>query len=297
MPDEIIQAAKIGDFVLFVGAGISRLLGLPLWKDMAQKQLEQLVQEGILNYSEFNQLSSLDPKKQISIAHQLAKDNQVKLDPTVGLTEHSEADNIYKSINDIGCVCVTTNYDTLLNPRYANTKDGSKKTEKDNRYFRDRDFRAKHLNNPGTVVHLHGCVREPKTMILTTQRYLKHYDNDYVKDFLGELFEKKTVLFIGYGLEEAEILEHMLRRGGVSGSKERKRFVLQGYYLSQKPLYENLYKYYKQSFGVHVLGFIRDYRDYKQQEQIIRDWGPSIIVKQSSLVKDIDRIREVLGSG
>lgn len=295
LPEEIVQAALDGNLVLFVGAGTSRLLGLPDWSGMARQQLEYLRENSALNYSELDQLGSLDPKKQLSIAREIADDNKLALDLTAGLTGHSEGGSIYKSINDIGCVCVTTNYDELLAPRYTDAEDGSTTPAAVNRIYRKNEFLVKHLDTPGTVIHLHGSVSDQAKMIVTTRDYLEHYDNKFVQSFLGDLFERKTVLFLGYGLEEAEILEHVLRRGGVSDRAERKRFALQGYYLSQKPLYENLYRYYRKSFGVHVIGFVRDHKDYKQQEAIFNDWGSKIVVKEPPLAADMEKMNEVLG--
>ncbi len=297
LPEEVVQAALDGDLVLFVGAGASMLLGLPSWGGMAKQQLEYLREKGALNYSELEQLSSLDPKKQLSIANQIAEDNKITLDLTSGLTGFSEGNSIYKSINDIGCVCVTTNYDELLGPRYTDTDDGSATPATVNRIYKKNELLVKHLDTPGTVIHLHGAVADQQTMVVTTRDYLAHYDDRFVQDFLGDLFARKTVLFIGYGLEEAEILEHVLRRGGVSDSAERKRFVLQGYYLSQKPLYENLHSYHRKSFGVHVVGFVRDHKDYKQQEAVFDDWGPRIVVKSPPLAADMEKMDEVLGDG
>ncbi len=293
-PDEIVQAGLNGDLVFFIGAGASMLLGLPSWSGLAAKALEDLRQDGYLNYSEIEQLNGLDPKKQLSIACSIAEDNRYEL----GLTKHfvgkSEGDSIYKAINDIGCSCVTTNYDDLLAPRFVDVKDGSATAASVNRVYEKEKFFAKLLNEPGAVVHLHGAISKPETMIVTTKDYLKHYDHENVKEFLGELFEKKTILFLGYGLEEAEILEHILRRGSVKPTSDRRRFALQGFFLSQRPLYENLYTYYEKSFGVHLLGFVRDHENYKRLEAIIKTWANQIEVRKPPLAADNDFMDEVL---
>ena len=297
LPEEVKNAALDGDLVLFVGAGTSMLLGMPSWGGMAKQQMEHLREKGALNYSELEQLSSLDPKKQLSIAMQIAKDNEIPLDLTEGLTGFSEGNSIYKSINDIGCVCVTTNYDELLAPRYTDTENGSATPATVNRIYKKDKLLMMHLDTPGTVIHLHGAVSDESTMVVTTRDYLEHYDARLVQDFLGDLFARKTVLFIGYGLEEAEVLEHILRRGGVGKNKERKRFVLQGYYLIQKPLYENLHSYYRKSFGVHVIGFVRDHKDYKQQEAIFDDWDLQRFVNRPPLAADMEKMNQVSGDG
>jgi hypothetical protein len=293
-PDEIAQAGLNGDLVFFVGAGASMLLGLPSWSELAAKALEDLRQYGYLNYSEIEQLNSLDPKKQLSIAYSIAEDNRYKLDLTKHLAGKSEGDSIYKAINDIGCSCVTTNYDELLAPRFVETNDGSTTAASVIRVYDREKFFAKLLNEPGTVVHLHGAISKPETMIVTTKDYLEHYDHENVQEFLGELFEKKTILFLGYGLEEAEVLEHILRRGSVKPTRDRRRFALQGFFLSQKPLYENLHTYYKKSFGVHLLGFVRDHENYKRLEAIIKTWTNQIVVRKPPLAVDHDFMDEVL---
>jgi hypothetical protein len=74
-----------------------------------------------------------------------------------------------------------------------------------------------------------------------------------------------------------------------------KRFALMPFFPSQKPLYEMLYEYYKKSFGVHLRGFIRDHKDYKQLEDIVKAWSEQIEVKPPALVKDLEFMDEVLG--
>jgi hypothetical protein len=134
-------------------------------------------------------------------------------------------------------------------------------------------------------------------MVVTTPEYLAHYDHAKVQHFLGALFDKKTVLFLGYGLEEAEVLEHILRRGHVAETADRRRFALQGFFRSQERLYENLWQYYRRSFGVHLLGYIRDHEDYGQQDVIIRAWAPKIKVQPPALSDELAQMSKVLGNG
>lgn len=296
LPDEIIQAGLNGELVLFVGAGASMLLGLPSWGGLAAEVLKSLVHKRLLNFSELEQLRTLDPKKQLSIAELIAKENGHELELTSYFKGKSEGMSLYKSINDIGCVCVTTNYDELLTPRYLDVDDGSKTPSDVKRIWHKKDLLAKYLDEPGTVIHLHGGITHPKTMVVTTKDYLEHYDDPNVQHFLGSLFAGKTVLFIGYGLEESEILEHILRRGSVKSTADRRRFILQGYFRSQQPLYENLHHYYEKSFGVHVIGFVRDHENYRQQETLLQDWAPRIKIKRPPLAHDMELMNKVLGN-
>lgn len=295
LPEEIRQAALDGDLVFFVGAGVSMLVGLPSWDGLAFKALEELRQKGCLNYSELEQLKGLEPKKQLSIAELIAKENSISLELPKHLDIGESDKGIYDYLNKIGCACVTTNSDELLKPQFNQTKDGSTTAAPVTRINQKNDFYAGHLNVLGTVVHLHGSVSSPEDMVFTTKQYLEHYDDETVKVFLGELFEKKTILFIGYRLEESEILEHILRRGRVQDTKNRRRFALMPFFLSQTPIYKMLYEYYKKSFGVHLIGFIRDHKDYKQLEDVVKVWSEQIEVKPPALVKDLEFMDEVLG--
>ena len=294
IPPEIQQAALNGDLVLFVGAGVSMLVGLPSWSGLAWSVLNDLREKGYINYSELEQLKPLDPKKQLSIAELIAEENGFTLELARHLTAEKGDKGIYKFLNEIGCACVTTNYDELLSPRFYQTSDGSTTAAPVTRVPQKNDFHAGHLNIPGTVVHLHGSVSQPETMVVTTKHYLAHYDDEMVQHFLNELFEKKTVLFIGYSLEEAEILEHILRRGGVKNTKVKKRFALQAFFLSQDPLYRKLHDYYQKSFGVHLIGFVRDHNDFSQLEIIAKTWAEQIEVRPPALTEDLEYMDEVL---
>jgi len=295
LPSEIKEAALDGGLVLFVGAGVSKRVKLPGWPTLALNVLEDLLDKGFLNYSELEQLKVLEPKKQLSIARLIAEEKKYELDFTVYFEKKESKSEIYKDLNAIGCPCVTTNYDELLEPKFFETDDGSTTPTSIKRIFEKKEFFSGHLNEPGTVIHLHGAISAPHTMVVTTKEYLEHYDDDMVKDFLGELFAKKTVLFLGYGLEEEEILEHILRKGSVRNIIEKRRFALQGFFFSEKPLYEKLYDYYLKTFGVHLIGFVRDYKDYEQLDDIIKSWALKIVVRKPALVEDFKFMGEVLG--
>ena len=292
-PTEVVDAAADGDLVMFVGSGASILLDLPSWRGFAAKALEDLRLAKLLNYSEIEQLETLDPRKQLSIAELIAHDNGYKLDLAKHFQGKTEHDSIYKALNDIGCTCVTTNYDELLTPRYKKTGDNSSVPATGTRVSDKGDFYAVLLDKPGNVIHLHGAASNPSTMIVTTQDYLLHYDDENVQEFLIELFAKKTVVFIGYGLDEAEILEHILRRGGATERGDKRRFAIQGYFRSQAPLYEKLHRYYEKSFGVELLGFLRDHRDYNCQTGIIEHWARNLEVRAPTLEKDAALMGEV----
>jgi hypothetical protein len=299
VPQEIVEAAVNGELVLFVGAGISMLCNLPSWATLADQALKQLVDGEVINYWVQEQLKHLDPKTKLSVASIIASQSGVRLNVSTLLeADPNNTSSIYSVLNGLGCVCVTTNYDHLLEPvtpRCAEVTSSPVATRATNRVFRREDIHSGLLDVPGTVVHLHGSIAEPGNMVLTTSDYLTLYDRGNISAFLSHLFANKTVLFIGYGLNEAEILEYILRRGNAEKRRDRMRFALQGYFQTHDVLYQNLHAYYAQSFGVHVIGFKLDYKWYGQQEEIFRAWASKILVRPTPLTEDLKQIDKVLG--
>jgi hypothetical protein len=296
LPEPIKKAAIDGKLVLFIGAGASILMGIPSWGGLAYSALKSLRDEGYINFAELKQLQTLDSKKQLSIARVIADENHFDLDLPRHL-KSSTTSKIYEYLNSIGAVYVTTNYDhELTPPTPESAPDKLKKSV--TRISLPKDFNTVLLKNPRTVIHLHGDMLNPGSMVVTTRDYLQHYDHDNVISFLGKLFKEYTVLFIGYGLEEAEILEHVLRRGDVRQEWDAtRRYSLQGFFNSEQPLYEKLIDYYDRSFGVELIGFTRDNRDYAQLEKIIKDWSDEIDVRPPPATDDIADIDRIVGDG
>ncbi len=272
------------------------LLGIPSWKGLAEKVLEDLRSSGKINYADVDQLETLDPRKQLSIASQIAEDKGYDLKLHRHLSKSRDS-KIYEAINSIGAPSVTTNYDHELAPKYACDGDPSVTVPATPRVSGVGNINPSYLKSPGTVTHLHGDMKKPETMIVTTKNYLSHYGDKDIQYFLDELFREKVVLFIGYGLEEAEILEHILRRGGARAeAAERLRFSLQPFLKNQESLYERLAKYYEKSFGVHLIGFARDDSGYQALETIMLDWASVLEVRPPFLVDEIAQMDEVLAN-
>jgi hypothetical protein len=295
LPEEVKNAALDGKLVLFIGAGASMLLGLPSWGGLAFQALTSLNEKGFINFAELNQLQQLDPKKQLSIAKVIAEEKEFDLNLVQYLSSNGKS-KIYDFLNSIGAVCVTTNYDHELSPATLLGADSSRPLNSLKRVSGADQFSTALLRDPGTVIHLHGDMNNPSEMIVTTKDYLEHYDDKNVQYFLGELFEQYTVLFIGYGLEEAEILEHVLRRGSVRDEgATKKRFSIQGFFNSDQPLYDRLKQYYQKSFGVELIGYTRDFKDFIQLEKIIKDWSEELDVKPPALIDAHDEIDAIVG--
>lgn len=78
--EDIIKAAKTGNLIIFVGAGVSRLLGLPSWKDYALELLKNAEEEGVIDSTLFKLLKeNEDPKKILTISKMLIINKNISL--------------------------------------------------------------------------------------------------------------------------------------------------------------------------------------------------------------------------
>jgi hypothetical protein len=222
IPDSLMAACKRGELIVFVGAGVSRLLGAPSWAGLADKALDELHRNGGLSFSEKTQLTSLDARKKLSIAEIIAGRTGFNLDYERLLNVKAESQStICSDIVSIGAPIVTTNYDDWLDIELS--KKIQKNSDLDDSHTRPMDTRPPifcdridltidKLFNSDTIIHLHGGMKNRKSMIVTSAEYFEHYSSDMVKEFLKTLFGRFVVLFIGYGLEEAEILEFIFSK-------------------------------------------------------------------------------------
>ena len=119
------------------------------------------------------------------------------------------------------------------------------------------------------------------SMVITTIQYLEHYSSHRIDGsgdhenpfltFLESLFRLKNVLFIGYGLNELEILEYVFQKGiqrQLVSDEEPRHYVLQGFFSHEVELARSLESYYRQ-FGIGLLTFSRDERDWNQLAEVI----------------------------
>ena len=295
VPEEVVEAAKSGELVMFVGAGVSKRVKLPLWPEFASLVLDQLTTKDLLNHNQANLLESLDPRKILSIARNIELETKRKLDYVQYFEKKESPSDVYKSLNSMNCTFVTTNYDLWLEPKVENPERDRSAPKQRERITTPEDMLCSRLDQLGNVIHLHGAIEPPESMVISTAEYLELYEDKNVQKFLGYLFSRKTVVFVGYGLEETELLEHILRRGSVkSGSEECRLFAIEGYYSYQTPIYEQLFKYYKSTFGLNLLGYSLDTEDYELLDSILEGWSKEIKVQPVSLSRQADVLIEIL---
>jgi hypothetical protein len=293
------EAALRGTLIPFIGAGASRLAGCPNWTEFADQTLRYFVERGKFTHGQLAQLHQQPPRVKLSIARALQREHNLPIEfdgilyPN-GRNTNAKGRRLYEALSKLGKTFVTTNYDdwldtTIGSPTPGLSTDGVTATpairQNPTVIYKVEELTPDNLERPNTVFHLHGSLRDPTRMILTTQDYVRHYANDRsaegperenrVLTFLGFLFSQKNVLFVGYGLEELEILEYVIVKARLMaelGKTEMRHFLLQGFFSHEQELARSLENYYREC-GIKLIPFLRDQKDWDQLTDVLEEYA------------------------
>jgi hypothetical protein len=205
---------------------------------------------------------------------------------------------VYRSLSKLSKTFVTTNYDAWLDTeipdvplsisRDALAQDTAATPRVRRRIVSVDDFTPANLNQENCVFHLHGSLSDPAGMVMTTRDYIRRYANDRGSDdpsrenrtltFLEALFQHKTVLFVGYGLDDLEILEYVIQKARQQSPSQRpqaRHFMLQGYFAHEYELMRSLTQYYSQC-DIELIPFRRDQRDWGQLTDVLEAFATAM---------------------
>ncbi len=151
----------------------------------------------------------------------------------------------------------------------------------------------------GYVIHLHGSINDSRSMVITVSDYLEFYRSNEVRKFLSEVFSNHIVLFVGYGLEEYEILEYLIRSPMNIGNENKteneiKHYMLYPMFDQEIELLEYLEKYYN-SLNISLIPYsIRE--GYESLVEILKGWSEQIgkVAKSKSFLDKRNLIDEVV---
>ncbi|WP_240522288.1 SIR2 family protein [Bacillus thuringiensis] len=304
--EDIIKAAKSGNLIIFVGAGVSKLLNLPLWYEFAINRLNTIYKAELIDYRTYEMLKKLDAKKILTICKLFMKEEGIEAQLAQKVFEfekNEKYDNVYSKLYSMNAIYITTNYDECLDQvaervvSIESLKEDAGGNISNRVIYKQSDLLEENLKN-GNVIHIHGSVKEEMGMIVTLNDYLKYYGTtskeNELSDFLKKVFNTKyVVLFMGYGLEEYEILEYMLSKN-ISPQNTKKHYMLYPAYKDEHKMIDLLNKYYN-TFDVELIPYDKGKKGYEQLIPIIDEWSKvlSNTSKEADFMKKINSIDEI----
>ena len=210
--DELMEALRDGDLVIFAGAGVSipKPSNLPSFGVLLQriKQRFQVCKRDGESVDQF--LGRIEAQHDIRpfVAEQLASDEPNQIHRDLLDIRPREADS----------KLVTTNFDRL----FEATESGLELRASGKVYTAPAPPPGGRFTG---IVNLHGVVDCPDDMVLTDSDIGRAYlDERWALDFLQGLFRAHRVLFVGYSHQDPII--RYLARAIPTGNEPRRRFIL-----------------------------------------------------------------------
>jgi hypothetical protein len=198
-----------------------------------------------------------------------------------GKEEKKTSVNVYEELIRIPALFLTTNFDKLFDEKF----------NEDRITYRAFEFRYD-LINVEKLYHIHGSIKDHKTLVLTVPQYLERYNSEDFQAFLTKIFSEKVVLFIGYGMSEFELLDFLIGKFGTQKMETNARFLLHPYYRGEERILEFDKEYFK-DMGISVIGYEYDDKGYEQLYHVIKSWNKTIShisAHPHDVMKQIDEV-------
>lgn len=210
IPKNLIEAINKKNCGLFVGAGFSMKAGFPSWTALLKELIEKVKDETETPDGKVDELNNLaeNPAKYLLVAEELKDLLPSEMHKYIKSrfdNKTIEPTSLHKKLFDIhNNFIVTTNYDTLLEKAFVNTKRDwpTVYTYKDASSMNYNLYEKEYF-----ILKAHGdASRAPKDIILTEKDYRNViYNERGYQSILQVMFSMSTILFLGVSLNDPEI--------------------------------------------------------------------------------------------
>ena len=256
--ENILKAFENRKLVFFIGAGVSRIMGVPGWDAFSAR----LIKKAFPSYKEHNTILKEIPnsKERITIAYnKFHSDGKLKEfyscfgenmqpDPQT----FASKENIYEILNSFDATFLTTNADNLFEEVI-----GSALCHENCDVAILNNELSKYQNR---LFYLHGHYTDDidindKNLVFTAPQYVRRYNEPGFAEFLRTIFHKDNVIvFIGYGLNEFELIDYMMTKSGYTKESDRKVYLLYGFCDNEEILYKAKSAYFEE-LNIGLIGY------------------------------------------
>lgn len=249
--ENILKAFENRKLIFFLGAGVSRVMGVQGWNEFSTT----LVKRAFPSHKE--QATILkeikDNKERITIAYsKFLSDGKLeefykyfgealKPDPSI----FNSKENVYEILSKFEATFLTTNADNLFEEVL-----GSALCHED---CEISTLRNEHDRVQNRLFYLHGHYTDDiniheNNLVFTAPQYVKRYNNQAFGDFLRAIFkdDNNTIVFIGYGLNEFELIDYIITKSGYTKNSERRVYLLYGFCDNEEILWKAKTAYFNE---------------------------------------------------
>ena len=288
IPPQIIDSINDGTFAVFIGAGVSRIAGLPAWSELANNLIKKCYEEDLLTYVDKGIVLDkvADSKKLITIAYTLLSESGKRdeffkiLRSMLTLSPKNikkEGNQIFDWVKNTTALVLTTNADLLLDEYYEQQ-----------RIYSAVSCMRDWSTDRGSLVHLHGVITDENSLVFTVGQYLERYRLGEFQAYLKRIFNTKTVLFIGYGLAEFELLDYIVQKA----SNTAGHFILSPYFSYEEAAIRAMDQYYRE-LGIQQISYCIDKGGYSDLASVLTAWMDKIMLVTELPSITLKRLREI----
>lgn len=217
--ERLFELVRKEDVVLWIGAGFSKYAGYPMGGELAQiiysnctKEEKEVIGGNKALQDIANDFVNIRNGSRNQLL-ELLKENIIYNKPT-----STEYHDLLSQIPHIKTI-ITTNYDTLLEDAYK---------ERGQKIVIDSD--VPYIKEDKTSkVKIHGDFTNSDKIVITKDDYTNFYNIDYntpIWHLIKERIVTKTVVFIGYGMEDSNISAIFNKVSDTLGSNKKEMFFI-----------------------------------------------------------------------
>ncbi|MFP7609143.1 SIR2 family protein [Serratia quinivorans] len=199
IPQQLKDAIKEKNLVLFIGAGFSRNCGFPDWKDIVIEILEEN-KKYIEKASSFISALNDDVLTPLEALDKVKGEKKIILNGFEQILKGKKNNSdIHKALSLVSKKIITTNFDKLLESNVGI----------DTVITQESDFNLSKIDTSNEfIVKLHGDVSEIDKCIIFTEQFDRLYKSDKLATFqLKKIFSQYSVLFIGFSFNDPYVTE------------------------------------------------------------------------------------------
>lgn len=261
--------------VFFIGAGVSRLMGVPGWDEFS----DRLIIGAYKNYKERQMIleNISNSKEKITIAYRKYCNTNREQDFFNAFGRafkvKKQRTNIYQLLSKFHAIFLTTNADDLFEKELGSALCHS---ELELQIIKEENFiKTNHL------FYLHSkyqkgkgkkALEKNRKIVFTASSYVEKYNDPITINFLQTLFDSTcVVVFVGYGLNEFELIDYIMTKTNKNPAEYKNVYTLEGFFSNQDDIFQARKEYFS-DLGIDLLPYCLDEKGYETLYDVLGQW-------------------------